>query len=467
LIAWSEGKLHGVTCTLFMAGDEDKIADFLATPPSVNPIGYGTIRTLSDDGRIAAGEAPIYRPDQEKPAEETFGHLKDKLRGEDERRSHGWESYELHEFKSRPTPRSIVDQLIRAMLNHLLFGCSQAYKTFTALELLGAVASGMAAFGEFKVHQPGDAIYFCDEDPDTVMRERWPAYAKARGMPEAFPRETGWPGRILILPRCPLVSSEQNVSNAIAHVNEKGFCPKLVITDTVGKAMIGLETNSAKDVGIYVSAQTNFRRAWGCATYSLHHTVKGVADVLRGSEAFMNDFDIVINAVAKASTSNVTWTWQKTKGKAPKPIRLVGTQHATGETDENGEQTTSLAFNYAGEAFGPGRPVSQAEIAAEHKTQRGFEAAAKAAERKERVLKELRRGPISIMTLAMSLERELKIKGESPADYTRRVDAMRKQLERDVLSAKNKLQGPLYAFADKTSDGEIVRPMSFRLPPDE
>ena len=68
-------------------------------------------------------------------------------------------------------------------------------------------------------------VFFCDEDPDDMMKVRWPAWCKARGIEDPYSNPFAKPGRFIIIPRCPLVSIPAEVENAIKHIRISELIP--------------------------------------------------------------------------------------------------------------------------------------------------------------------------------------------------------------------------------------------------
>jgi hypothetical protein len=188
-----------------------------------------------------------------------------------------FELLEPHNFKDRPAPKWIVDGMIAAKRTHILFGQSETMKTFLTLDLVASVANNVLAFGKFEVYDPGDAVFFCDEDPDDLMLVRYPAWCKARGIENPFANPGRGPGRLVIIPRCPLIIDPSDTDAAIALIKAKGLKPKVVAVDTWAKAMVGMNEDSAKDTGLLFQAMGVIRREFDCATWLTHHPKKNEA----------------------------------------------------------------------------------------------------------------------------------------------------------------------------------------------
>lgn len=96
--------------------------------------------------------------------------------------------------------------------------------------------------------------------------------------------------------------------------------PKLLIIDTLAMGMVGLDENSARDVGVFMASCRALIRRTGTALLLVHHTGKsGVVE--RGSTAIRGNADTMI----KLSNADdlVFMECAKTKDEAPFPARYI------------------------------------------------------------------------------------------------------------------------------------------------
>lgn len=73
--------------------------------------------------------------------------------------------------------------------------------------------------------------------------------------------------------------------------------PRMIIIDTMARSAVGLEENSARDVGMFVHAVDAMRAALDCAALVVHHTGK-VGGTMRGSSALYGAADSVLSVMA-------------------------------------------------------------------------------------------------------------------------------------------------------------------------
>lgn len=100
----------------------------------------------------------------------------------------------------------------------------------------------------------------------------------------------------------------------------KDIKPKLVIIDTVARAMLGADENSSRDMGLFTEACEHMKRELDCAVMVVHHTNKGGISE-RGSGALRGAADAMIKQVMEDDLIIVESS--KTKDAEPFPTRYL------------------------------------------------------------------------------------------------------------------------------------------------
>lgn len=102
---------------------------------------------------------------------------------------------------------------------------------------------------------------------------------------------------IAVVSQSPNVADDAEIDQLLSAVNEVerqlNQPTALIILDTLARAMIGLDENSAKDAGIVAQGLDRIVRETGAAILLLHHTPKGGRE-FRGSSAFTGALDAVL-----------------------------------------------------------------------------------------------------------------------------------------------------------------------------
>ena len=189
----------------------------------------------------------------------------------------------------------VVEQLCWRGSIGMLFGESGTGKSFVALDLLAALASGAGTWcgDAFAIPRPRRVLYAAGEGrfglPHRLYAVR--QYYAAFGLPippEAF----------LLLDGVPMLFDQgvpENVTNFIAacrQLADDGHGPlDLVVIDTLSWATLGSDDNSNDDAMFIAQSLQRISRDLGCAVILVHHTNK--AGELRGASNYRNVLDFI------------------------------------------------------------------------------------------------------------------------------------------------------------------------------
>lgn len=240
------------------------------------------------------------------PASEVFGPTLDKLgltSDEPGRRSR-FHLYSEDEQDAMQEPTWLFPDLLPAESTAMLYGASGGYKSFLALDLALTLASGIEGFGA-PAREPQAVVYVAAEGPRSVSRYRRPAWRLARGVEGPLPFH--------LVTDMPLVGVPQMLGEFIDEIKRTGVKPKLIVLDTLARAMAGLNENDAKDAGQFIEAAEALKREFGCSVLVVHHTGKEEGRGARGSSALLAGFDAAIEVKATRETKAVALWPRKQK----------------------------------------------------------------------------------------------------------------------------------------------------------
>lgn len=179
-------------------------------------------------------------------------------------------------------PEGRDDWLIEGLWANEAVGCiggtPKAGKTWLALEMALAVASGQPCLGRFPVKNPGPVILFCAEDGPRAVQARVAGLAKARGVD--FARlAVGWIDAATIWLDDP--SHQKRLALTVAAMK-----PRLLVLDPLVRLHRGDE-NSAGDIANVLGYLRGLQREHHVAIVLVHHVRKSGASepgqALRGS----------------------------------------------------------------------------------------------------------------------------------------------------------------------------------------
>jgi len=162
--------------------------------------------------------------------------------------------------------RWLLADLFLAGAAGILGGAPKTGKSFFALELAVAVASGTPAAGRFPVPAPGPVLLLAAEDPPAVVVQRLAALAAARA--HAF---ATLPVDVIVEPGVRLPEGLARLGATVAHRQ-----PRLLILDPLIR-LHRADENSAPEMAGILDGLRALARATDCAVLLVHHTRKAPA----------------------------------------------------------------------------------------------------------------------------------------------------------------------------------------------
>jgi len=211
----------------------------------------------------------------------------------------------------------------------LLIGPRGTFKTFVALDMALSIASGgKDYFGGVAedwlgvwpdVAKPG-AVLFAAGEGRSGLKKRvaaWEQHHLDGGRCENFYLIDPVPG--------PNVDDVTAFIEAALAMNPEGY--RLVILDTVGRAMAGLNENSQQDASLYTKMVETILHELSDSVLGLHHSGHGTEGRARGSSVFGADidFEFVLERKDKEHVIRLKNTKQKDaqEWERPKVVQLI------------------------------------------------------------------------------------------------------------------------------------------------
>jgi hypothetical protein len=166
----------------------------------------------------------------------------------------------LAELRAMPPVEWLVENLLTRTGLGVLYGPPGAGKSFAALELAACVARGQPFHG-LAVEQ-GAAIYIAGEGVGGIGK-RIKALEAARGWRGDAP--------LYLLGQAVAFAEQGEVERLMRTITARGERVALVVVDTVARALLGHEENSADSIGAFVAACDAVKRHCGGALLGIHH----------------------------------------------------------------------------------------------------------------------------------------------------------------------------------------------------
>lgn len=220
------------------------------------------------------------------------------------------------ELVSRTAPLSwLVEDLFLDAGAGILGGAPKSCKSFFALDLCVAIASGTACAGRFRALSPGPVVLLCAEDPHAVISTRLAALARARHRALAE-----LPIEVIVEPTVQLPDGLQRLAATLA-----AFTPRLLLLDPLIR-LHRADENSASEMSFILDGLRKLARTSKTAILLVHHARKAAAGNggtgLRGSSDLhaFGDSNLYLRRLSQDSVLELKI--EHRAAAAPDPVRL-------------------------------------------------------------------------------------------------------------------------------------------------
>jgi hypothetical protein len=174
--------------------------------------------------------------------------------------------------------RWLIEHLWADQAVGIVGGPPKCCKSFLALDLAVAVASGTCCLRRFKTHRPGPVLLFAAEDALHVVRQRLQGISHAAGVDF-----TQLPVHVIT---APTVRIDLEVDRRRLHDTVDRIRPRLLVLDPFVR-LHRVDENLASDVAPLLAYLREIQRRFATAVLLVHHARKGghagVGQALRGS----------------------------------------------------------------------------------------------------------------------------------------------------------------------------------------
>jgi len=212
----------------------------------------------------------------------------------------------ITDILTMPPPVWLVPGLLLENTVAAIYGPPASFKSFVALDIALSLAAGAEWNGQ---RLPHSGVVYVAAEGASGLGKRAAAWMQYRGItpPEAM-RVVGQP--------VPL-SDQQAVNDLIvelrASASNTGLPNKLIVLDTLARCSVGVDENSAKEMGVVIAAAIRIRAETGATVLLVHHTGKDSSRGMRGSNRLLGDLDTTIEIVRHSDASRVALHVRKQK----------------------------------------------------------------------------------------------------------------------------------------------------------
>lgn len=223
-----------------------------------------------------------------------------------EERPDVFDVYDVHYLRNMPPVEWLVDGLLTKHGFSVLYGEPGAGKSFLAIDMALSVAYGKAWHDN--AVQRGAVLYIAGEGVGGLGKriKAWQAHHKLTADVQFY-----------VLPTAVRFREPDDVERLLRTIDNLDTKFSAVFVDTVARALLGGDENSATDMGLFVDACEIVKRHCECAVVAIHHSGKDAARGMRGSTALLGAVDTSIKVSKLEET--VTLATEKQKDAEPMP----------------------------------------------------------------------------------------------------------------------------------------------------
>ena len=233
-------------------------------------------------------------------------------------------------------PDELVEGLMTIGSSIVVYGDSNSGKTFWALSVATAIATGTDCYG--KKTDSGLVIYLASESPSSI-RSRMQAIKKFYGC--------NLENLAMIPVPMNFYNGDQDAHDVIELVRAieqiKGKPVRLIIGDTLARMSAGANENSGEDMGPVMARFDQVATATGAALMIIHHNGKDTAKGARGWSGIRAHIDTEIEVTEKDGIRSVTVTKQRELPSKGDTIYFKLEVIEMGTTKFGGAATTCVA----------------------------------------------------------------------------------------------------------------------------
>ena len=234
-------------------------------------------------------------------------------------------------------PDELVEGLMTIGSSVVVYGDSNSGKTFWALSVATAIATGTDCYG--RKTDPGLVVYLASESPSSI-----------RSRMQAIKKYHGCTLENLAMVPVPMnfYNGDQDAQDVIELVRAieqiKGKRVRLIIGDTLARMSAGANENSGEDMGPVMARFDQVAQSTGAALMIIHHNGKDAAKGARGWSGIRAHIDTEIEVIEKEGTRSVTVTKQRELPSKGDTIYFKLEIIEMGTTKFGGAATTCVAI---------------------------------------------------------------------------------------------------------------------------
>jgi hypothetical protein len=178
--------------------------------------------------------------------------------------------------------RWLVEGLWADQAVGVLGGEPKCCKSFCALDVAVAVASGAPCLGRYRAVQTGRVLLYAAEDPQHVVRRRLDGICRVAG--------ADFDALDVAVITAPSVRLDLDVDREFLSNTVQAVKPRLLVLDPFVR-LHRCNENDVQEVAPMLSYLRNLQRSFGCAVLLVHHARKGAGHA-RGGQALRGSSEL-------------------------------------------------------------------------------------------------------------------------------------------------------------------------------
>jgi hypothetical protein len=293
---------------------------------------------LSDQAAVVLGKAAQLPPEERLAAIASLGKMAEEL---SRKPGHAFAFEWADTIEAASRCAEIVEGIIPESALVVVYGEPGCGKSFWTMDIAAAVAAGEPFAGDHAT-EPG-AVFYAAMEGTFGARNRVAALRQFGRLPDAAPMA------MLLRPVNLLEPGEPQalVAAIKGKVAERGETPRLVVLDTLARAMAGGDENNGQDMGEAVKAADTIRDATGATVMLVHHSGKDAAKGSRGHSSLRGAADCEIELSRPQGADVTTVICRKQKDAEPfAPMAFTLQSVVVGHDAKRGREITSCIVRH-------------------------------------------------------------------------------------------------------------------------
>lgn len=214
----------------------------------------------------------------------------------------------------------------------VIYGRSQSFKSYVALDLCAHVAAGLEWAG--RSVDPGPVVYIAAEGAGGLRKRK-------AGWQDAHPEIAADLPFYLVSAAPNLGTEAGDLASLVASIEAAGVAPAIIVLDTLAQSLGAGDENCGGMIA-FVSNSTALANRFGALVIAVHHSGLGDDKRTRGHSSLLGAVDAQILCERGTGSMSTTLTLQKLKDEESNIALRADLRRVVVGADEDGEEISTL-----------------------------------------------------------------------------------------------------------------------------